>query len=54
MAALTRVSKDRRDAELTCSELRHTARLITPAFALHVLEEAPGFTDWVNRYASGR
>ena len=39
---------------MTRSELRRTARLITPAFALHVLEEAPGFTDWVNRYASER
>jgi hypothetical protein len=39
---------------VTRSELRRTARLITPAFALHVLEEAPGFTHWVNRYASER
>ena len=39
---------------MTRTELRRTARLITPAFALHVLEEAPGFTDWVNRYASER
>jgi hypothetical protein len=26
--------------------------LVPATFALHVLEEAPGFTDWVNRYAS--
>jgi uncharacterized protein with HXXEE motif len=26
--------------------------LLPPAFALHVLEEAPQFTAWVNRYGS--
>ena len=28
--------------------------LFPAALALHVLEEAPGFTEWVNRYASRR
>jgi hypothetical protein len=28
--------------------------LFPSAFVLHVLEEAPGFTAWVNRYASDR
>jgi hypothetical protein len=27
---------------------------LPPAFALHVLEEAPQFTAWVKRYASAR
>jgi hypothetical protein len=31
---------------------RQAAWLFFAAFAVHVLEEAPGFTDWVNRYAS--
>jgi hypothetical protein len=31
---------------------RQAVWLFSAAFAVHVLEEAPGFTDWVNRYAS--
>src|SRR5688500_15413543 len=34
--------------------LRQATWLLPAAFALHVLEEAPGFTTWVNRYASDR
>ena len=30
------------------------AKLLPAAFALHVLEEAPGFTDWARRHASER
>jgi hypothetical protein len=33
---------------------RRAVWLFPAAFAVHVLEEAPGFTDWVNRYASER
>jgi hypothetical protein len=33
---------------------REAAWLFLPAFALHVLEEAPQFTAWVNRHASPR
>lgn len=33
---------------------RRAASLLPAAFAVHVVEEAPGFTDWVNRYASER
>jgi hypothetical protein len=32
---------------------RRPVWLLPAAFVLHVLEEAPGFTAWVNRYASG-
>jgi hypothetical protein len=32
--------------------LRRAVWLFPAAFAFHVLEEAPGFTEWVNRYAS--
>ncbi len=31
---------------------RQAVWLFIAGFAVHVLEEAPGFTDWVNRYAS--
>jgi hypothetical protein len=34
--------------------LRSAQRLLPAAFALHVLEEAPGFTDWARRHASSR
>jgi Protein of unknown function with HXXEE motif len=33
---------------------RQAMWLFPVAFALHVTEEAPGFTAWVERYASGR
>jgi Protein of unknown function with HXXEE motif len=33
---------------------RRAVWLFPPAFALHVLEEAPGFTDWARRHASDR
>jgi hypothetical protein len=32
---------------------RRAVWLVPPAFALHVAEEAPGFTRWVNRHISG-
>jgi hypothetical protein len=32
--------------------LRQAVWLLLGTFAVHVLEEAPGFTGWVNRYAS--
>ena len=35
-------------------DFRQAVWLLLPAFALHVLEEAPQFTAWVNRYASTR
>ena len=35
-------------------DFRRAVWLLPLAFALHVLEEAPGFTAWVNRYASDR
>jgi hypothetical protein len=34
--------------------LRRAVWLLPPAFAAHVLEEARGFTEWVNRHASRR
>lgn len=33
---------------------RQAVWLLLPAFTLHVLEEAPQFTAWVNRHASPR
>jgi hypothetical protein len=33
---------------------RRAVWVLPAAFAVHVLEEAPGFTEWVNRYASSR
>jgi hypothetical protein len=35
-------------------DFRPAVWLLLPAFALHVLEEAPQFTAWVNRHASPR
>ena len=34
--------------------IRLAARLFPAVFALHVLEEAPGFTAWARRHASSR
>jgi Protein of unknown function with HXXEE motif len=36
------------------SSFRRTAALFPPLFALHVLEEAPGFTAWARRHGSPR
>ena len=36
------------------SAFRRRAWLLAPAFALHVAEEAPGFTAWARRHASDR
>jgi hypothetical protein len=34
--------------------VRRSAKLLPLALALHVAEEAPGFTDWARRHASER
>jgi hypothetical protein len=50
MTALTALR--RRAAASRRLRFRQAVWLFSAAFAVHVLEEAPGFTDWVNRYAS--
>jgi hypothetical protein len=42
------------DTGLTVAGFRRTAALFPAIFALHVLEEAPGFTAWARRHASSR
>jgi hypothetical protein len=49
-AALTALR--RRTRLFQALPLQQAVWLFPAAFAVHVLEEAPGFTDWVNRYAS--
>jgi hypothetical protein len=44
----------RRRGLATGERISLAARLFPAAFALHVLEEAPGFTDWARRHASQR
>jgi hypothetical protein len=34
--------------------VKHDAWLFVGAFALHIVEEAPGFTRWARRYTSAR
>ncbi len=49
-AALTALR--RRTRPFHALPFRQAVWLVPATFAVHVLEEAPGFTDWVNRYAA--
>ena len=43
-----------RRADRLPPDVRRAAALFVPALAIHVAEEAPGFTGWARRYASDR
>jgi Protein of unknown function with HXXEE motif len=45
-------TRRRRTIAFRALRFRQAVWLVPAVFAVHVLEEAPGFTDWVNRYAS--